>query len=1025
MNSGPSIASRAVLCAWALVAVEWVLVSVVGFRQLAGLWEWQFGSLWLWPSALLGSALVALFAAGLWQGLERGQSLRARVWLAVTAAGLAAGGAWAVSTGRHFAELPKRVAFASGLAVLAAVSLFWLAPWLARRMRQRPSRVGFAVLLAIVGLQLGNRFVLVRLYPGFHIGLALLTLLLAPGLQQLRPAVFVARAWHWGAATLLAVAALTALPGAHRLHNFDNYRLVMLEQAPLLGQAVRLAALIDRTVPRGDAALPTAAIDVHCTSPDCAAVPPAPPLDLLGRDILLVTIDALRADHVGAYGYTRDTTPNIDRLANEGLRFEHAYCPTPHTSYSLTSLLTGKYMRPLLLQGVGEDSQTLADILRIYGYATAGFYPPAVFFIDQPRFRRFEQAGLGFEYRKVEFMEGEGRVQQVQSYLQGVEAGKRVFLWVHLFAPHEPYETHVGHDFGPRDVDRYDSEVAYADATLGALTRLLRERDPRSVVIATADHGEEFGEHGGRYHGSSVYEEQVRVPLVVSIPGLEQRGSIAGPVQTIDLFATLLAALHIPISPRVRARDLSTALQRPGSQRRGFAFAETDDFTLLAEGSQRLICERRIDACKLFDLEVDPGQERDHSGKQQREFSTLRERLQQLSDSHGEYERGDAEQRWPTPILRGMAGDAAAAAEIAALLDDSNVAIRRKAAELLCQLHPQEAAAALRLALQRDEDGEVQRYAALALTRMGQGAPLVYELLGAEQSHWRRLAALVLAENGDARGEQELIAWWSREPPVDFSQRRALVAALGHIRSKDAVWELCKGLHDVRLRPYLARALAEIGDKAALGPLLRHLQEERYHSHRQVLTDALLQLGAKSELALPLRRFLGVPDPLENGVASALRAGVVEALGGPSKSQLQRLVRDAALGEQVTVVVPRSLDESPGLRVLLRARNTTQRRAWVRLGRPAGPIQYSKSGTVSHRKLAIIHAEHFVELRLDPGPEEQEVYAEVPPNLGLQPGRSSTLVLAAESGVEVQGFVVVPRAAELPPPAPQPWKADH
>lgn len=1024
MKSGPSVASRAVLCAWALVGVEWALVSLFGFRQLAGLWEWQFGSLWLWPSALFGSAGVALVAAGVWYGFERGQALRARAWLALVVACLASAAGWGVSTGRHFAELPKRVAFASGLAVLAALLVFWLAPWVARRLQQRPLQVGFAVLLAIVGLQLGNRFVLVRLYPGFHLALALLALLLAPGLQHLRPGAFAARAWHWGVSLLLGVALLTALPGAQRLHNFDNFRLVMLEQAPLLGQAVRLAAFIDRSVPRG-AAAPGAVAEVRCTSPDCATAQNVPPLDLLGRDILLVTVDALRADHVGAYGYTRATTPNIDRLASEGLRFENAYCPTPHTSYSLTSLLTGKYMRPLLLQGVGEDSQTLADILRIYGYATAGFYPPAVFFIDQPRFERFEQAGLGFEYRKVEFMEGEGRVQQVHSYLQSVEAGKRVFLWVHLFAPHEPYETHPGHDFGARDVDRYDSEVAYADATVGALTKLMRERDPRSVVIATADHGEEFGEHGGRYHGSSVYEEQVRVPLVVSIPGLEHQGSVAGPVQTIDLFATLLSALHIPISPRVRARDLSAALQHPGKERRGFAFAETDDFTLLAEGSQRLICERRIDACKLYDVKVDPGQERDQSGQRQREFAALRERLQQLSDSHGEYERGDAAQRWPTAILRGMAGDAAAAVEIAALLDDSDVAIRRKAAELLFQLQPQEAAATLRLALQRDEDGEVQRYAALALTRMGQGAPLVYELLGAQEAHWRRLAALALAENGDKRGEQELIAWWSREPPVDFSQRRALVAALGRIHSKDSVWELCKGLGDVRLRPYLARALAEIGDKAALGPLLGQLQDERYHSHRAVLTEALLKLGAKSELALPLRRFLGVPDPLENGVGSALQAGVVEVLGGPSKSQLQRVLRDAALGEQVTVVVPKALDDTPGLRLLLRARNTTQRQAWVRLGRPAGPIQYSKSGSVTYRKLATIHPEDFVELRLDLGPDEQEVYAEVPASLGLQPGRSSTVVLAAETGVEVQGFVIVPRAAELPPPAPEPWKADH
>src|SRR5690606_10657155 len=82
-------------------------------------------------------------------------------------------------------------------------------------------------------------------------------------------------------------------------------------------------------------------------------------VDLQGASVLLVTIDALRADHTGAYGYARPTTPHLDALAEKGLRFEHAYCPTPHTSYSITSMMTGKYIRPLLLQDLGDTSETL------------------------------------------------------------------------------------------------------------------------------------------------------------------------------------------------------------------------------------------------------------------------------------------------------------------------------------------------------------------------------------------------------------------------------------------------------------------------------------------------------------------------------------------------------------------------------------------------------------------------------------------------------------------------------------------
>src|SRR4029078_2720086 len=109
------------------------------------------------------------------------------------------------------------------------------------------------------------------------------------------------------------------------------------------------------------------------------------------RDVLLVTIDALRADHVGADGYGRKLTPNFDALAARGSVFEHAYCPTPHTSYSVTSLLTGEYLRPCVLRGAGADPDTWSGLLRTYAFRTAAFYPPAVFFIDQSRFTTFEQ----------------------------------------------------------------------------------------------------------------------------------------------------------------------------------------------------------------------------------------------------------------------------------------------------------------------------------------------------------------------------------------------------------------------------------------------------------------------------------------------------------------------------------------------------------------------------------------------------------------------------------------------------------
>src|SRR6185437_5465032 len=158
-----------------------------------------------------------------------------------------------------------------------------------------------------------------------------------------------------------------------------------------------------------------------------------------------------------------------------------------------------------------------------YGWRTAAFYPPAVFFIDEDRFPRFEESHLGFEYAKVEFADPVLREQQVGSYLDGAATDKPLFLWVHFFEPHEPYVVHPEHVFTggkSADVDAYDSEVATADDGIGRIVRRVEARRPGAIVLVTADHGEEFGEHGGRYHGTTVYEEQVRVPLVVAGPGI-------------------------------------------------------------------------------------------------------------------------------------------------------------------------------------------------------------------------------------------------------------------------------------------------------------------------------------------------------------------------------------------------------------------------------------------------------------------------------------------------------------------------
>jgi hypothetical protein len=1011
-----------VLAAAALVFGEVVVALAVEHQKVASIWEADTGLSLLAPT-LIAAALVLGFAGAGLDALLRSESREARYGFTALAAAAGAGVAWGVGGGRHLATLGTRGGFALVFGAAAAALAFFGWPWARRLARDRAG--AFAVLVAtkILALELVNHFVLVRLYPAFHVALAVLCIVAAPLVAlALAGPRRVADSRLWFVPLALGALGAALVPAAsRRLAHFDNFRVTLLEAAPIGGFAVELAALV---APPPAVVTPSCDDPVECLEKTTGAAHERT-LDLRDRDLLLVTIDALRADHVGAYGYGRPTTPNIDRFAREGMLFEHAYTATPHTSYAITSLMTGKYMRPLLLQGMGLDSDTWAGLLRTYGYRTAAFYPPAVFFIDAARFEKFKESSLDFEYRWVEFAEGEQRVGQVERYLNAAPPAKRLFTWVHLFGPHEPYESHPEHPFGDRDLDRYDSEIADADATFGRIAAAFLRARPHATVIVTADHGEEFGEHGGRYHGTSVYEEQVRVPLVFWTPGVIAPGRVAEPVQLVDLLPTVLAALDIPRPPRVRGRDLGPILARRAQPGPGFAYAETDEQALLAEGSQRLVCARRIGACQLFELTTDPGERRDIAAAHASSLDALRAKLRDIGASHGRYELGGlrAEGKgWPPAIRRALAGDGEAAPEVAELLEDADVNVRRKAAEVLFELRQPTTAPALRLALGREEDAKAKAWAALALTRLGQGAPLVAELLEGNELEFRRLAALALGEAGDRRGEAVLVDWWSHPEARDFERSREILAVLAELKPKAAVWPLVQTLGDVRLRPYIAKTLAAIGDDSANGALLKALNDERLQSTRVALAEALVALGAHEELALPLRRFLGVPDPLPGGVALALKAKILEHVGGPKPRDLAKLGQHADLGQAVEVVVPPGGNGS-GVRAIVRATSTGTVPGEVVVGSGAHLVRFDRDGKPVHRHgVPALDEDRVLRLSIPPSDQPVEVAATVPPSVGLKPGGSAEVIVYASTGVSVAAIAFVPLADELPPPPPAPWK---
>jgi hypothetical protein len=1022
--------SRALCAGWAVLVIELGAALLGAARQLASVWELQWGLVWLAPTAMTAAGAVALLGAGLAWLVEHAEARPVRALLAGSTAVAGAIVGFGVGGGRHLATLANRGGFALLVAALGGALLWASAPTLSALLRKRPGACFALIASGGVAAELINRFVLVRLYPAFHLALAALVLVSAPlaaeALERVIGAAPSSRSRRipegaWSVA-LVVLLALLVVPSARHLSRFDNFRLLVSERAPLAGRAVDLAARIAPAAPDDTVdcdALSLSERTAHASCVASATESAGRTLDLGGRDFLLISIDALRADHLGSYGYSRPTTPHIDALAASSVVFEHAYAPTPHTSYSVTSLMTGKYMRPLLLQGVAQDSDTWAALLRTYGYRTAAFYPPAVFFIDPDRFQPFRDGFLGFEYRWVEFAEGQRRIDQVTRYLASAPPDKRLFSWVHLFAPHEPYENHPEYPFGDRDLDRYDSEIRFADETVGTLVAAFRARSPKAVVIVTADHGEEFGEHGGHYHGTSVYEEQVRVPLIVSAPGVLAARRIAEPVQTIDLLPTVLSALDIPKPPRVRGRDLGPLLAGKRPESNGLALAETEEQTLLADGTLRLICARKLGACKLYDLASDPGETRDVSNDKQSQFAELRARLKELGASHGRYEQNGlrAEGKgWPPAILRGISGDGDAAEEIAALLDDADLSIRRKAAELLFELKRPEAKAALRLALGRDEDEVVRRYAALALTRLGEGAPLTFELEKSPDLPTRRLAALALAETGDGRGEKTLIAWWMDPGARDFARSREIAAALGNIRSKDAVWPLVQSLDDVRLRPYLADALAHIGGDVGQGSLLKALADERSQTTRVALVNALVALKTEEALAPPLVRFMGVPDPLPNGLEAAAQAKILEHVGGPVGSDLARLRAQASLGVAVTLTIPPG-GNGRGVRAFVRARATGSAPGEVLIAAAA-----PEWGEKHRASLPTLDAAQALRLQIPPGPDPVVVYGELPKSVGARPGLRGRFVVFADSTVQLDLVALVPLSNELPPPPPKPWQ---
>ena len=864
------------LAGGALAGVLDVAAAIVG--GIGGLTGARAIRLLLLSVSLVAAAgVVAAGAVALVSRAARAGRLSARDkagLAAVAAAPLLLHDAFAAFTGHLAASIPGHRILSVVMAALGTGAVYLFAAryrrWL-ERDRTRARALSLAAIAVVAAF--ANRWVLPRLYPWFHQTLSVVTVaacILGVRLMVRHPRrlLVVAGAALVGGGVVAAVFTLRSSQVMRfAAHERTAVTALVLKAVPSRWQAGA------RPTPSGSTA---------------AAVPLPPLPDGPHRpdaDVLLITIDALRADHVGAYGYRRPTTPNIDALAASGVRFARAYAQAPHTSFSVTSMLTGKYAVSLSRLAPGERHEPMTDVLRHYGWKTAAFYPPAVFFVEGEKLKAYADSHFDFEYVKVEYLDAAKRVDQMRAYYDGVNPG-RSFVWVHFFEPHEPYVGHTEHPFGPGDMDRYDSEIAYADAAVGKLVAAVRARRPGTIVIIAADHGEEFDEHGGRYHGSTLFEEQLRIPLIFSIPGVSPH-VVDGQAQLLDVAPTVLNLLDIPVPARMRGTDLGPWLASPPAPpvRLPPAFAELEDKRMVAAGTDKLLCDLRGGFCAYYDLAADP-HERDNLADRRAERATaLRGLLDSWMDAQVRLEPlagagagGDGGGPVPHAIERGRLGDAAAAPELAALLGaaDASLQERREAGELLVALPPQPGTAPLLAAAAGDGDPAVADWVAIARFRLGEPAakPRAQEIVADRapaRARARVRAALALAAAGDGTGVDALAE--ALDAADDVALRRTIVVAFGKLRDRRAVPVLVGHLSEVLNRREMVIALGEIGDPSAAEALLERVRSDAYVPVRIEAARALAKLGDRR--VAPALQALAKHDPDPTVRAAALDAARV------------------------------------------------------------------------------------------------------------------------------------------------------
>jgi len=350
-------------------------------------------------------------------------------------------------------------------------------------------------------------------------------------------------------------------------------------------------------------------------------------------DVYLITIDTLRADHVGCYGYKGVETPALDALAADGVRFTAAFTHSPITNTSHITILTGllpsvhgvtDFAVPLAPQHV-----TAAELLKKQGYQTAAFIGAVI--LDSNTLAPGLDRGFDF-YDNFpatadtpdaagKNKERWGRVERramtvvddAEAWFDKHRAGPH-FVWVHMYDPHDPYEPPS--PFLEKYKDHlYDGEIAYADSAVANWIAFLKKAGvyDNAIIIVTGDHGEGLGEHGEDTHGLFLYDSTLHIPLIMKTPGAAHRGSVIdAQVRTTDILPTILSVTGVAAPPELNGESLLPLLDtKAGAPGNRELFGETDYplrwgwaplRALRADGTKLIEAPRP----ELYELQADP-----------------------------------------------------------------------------------------------------------------------------------------------------------------------------------------------------------------------------------------------------------------------------------------------------------------------------------------------------------------------------------------------------------------------------------